>query len=503
MTFTQANPRHSIRPTEEDPLITYDPSSSRLLSYDSSPSTRGVALGTDSFEKAESVRVRYDLVDCYVDICSPVVLQLFHAEFDYGDLRKDFVRGVLQKSELETLQHEIHVHIAGEEEYAVRVRDLPTYKAVSLDVLHRWSFPLVPDTNWNGPTTYRRHAGFFYKEESVVLSPSCDIGENVVLGGGVRIGKGTKVTGSVIGENCDIGDNVEISGCFIWNNVKIEDNCSLFDSILSHDVKVQNGTKISPGTIIGKAITLSPSLPLTPHLRLTHTDMQHLRSSSSSLGEEGAMSPFHEEKNNLFVFHPKKSSPPLVGEEEGEDGEAEKVVMLEDEEVDDDEGEGGEEVALSGREAFRQEINDTLVRGMSENLPIDQIILEIKSLRLAYDATFSDCLELIFPLFMEGCEPKRKSYTAILKKWEKVLGLFCVERDDQVDVIFSLQEFCGNEKSFHKQFCGMLHCLYELDLIEEESIFEWETGEKEEEESPFLHQCTKFLEWLREDEESD
>ena len=59
----------------------------RLLSYDSSPLIHGVTLGTDSFEKAESVRVRYDLVDCYIDICSPVVLQLFHAEFDYGDLR--------------------------------------------------------------------------------------------------------------------------------------------------------------------------------------------------------------------------------------------------------------------------------------------------------------------------------------------------------------------------------------------------------------------------------
>ena len=47
-------------------------------------------------------------------------------------------------------------------------------------------------------------------------------------------------------------------------------------------------------------------------------------------------------------------------------------------------------------------MNDTLVRGMTENLPIDQIILEAKSLRLAYDATFSDCLELIFPLFLEG-----------------------------------------------------------------------------------------------------
>ena len=55
------------------------------------------------------------------------------------------------------------------------------------------------------------------------------------------------------------------------------------------------------------------------------------------------MSTFGEEKN-LFIFHPKKSSPPLVGEEEGEGEKG--FVMLEDVEVDDEEGGEEEEVAL-------------------------------------------------------------------------------------------------------------------------------------------------------------
>ena len=48
-------------------------------------------------------------------------------------------------------------------------------------------------------------------------------------------------------------------------------------------------------------------------------------------------------EGEIFVFHPKKSSPPLVGgEREGREGE----VSLEDEEVDDDEVDEGEEVEL-------------------------------------------------------------------------------------------------------------------------------------------------------------
>ena len=49
-------------------------------------------------------------------------------------------------------------------------------------------------------------------------------------------------------------------------------------------------------------------------------------------------------EGEVFVFHPKKSSPPLVGGEGKRGGEGE--VSLEDEEVDDEEVEGGEEVEL-------------------------------------------------------------------------------------------------------------------------------------------------------------
>jgi hypothetical protein len=33
--------------------------------------------------------------DCHIDVCSPEVLGLFEKEYDYGDLRKDFIKGVL------------------------------------------------------------------------------------------------------------------------------------------------------------------------------------------------------------------------------------------------------------------------------------------------------------------------------------------------------------------------------------------------------------------------
>jgi translation initiation factor eIF-2B subunit epsilon len=97
----------------------------------------------ETFENRASLQLRYDLLDCHIDICAPTVLQLFHAEFDYRDLRADFIRGVLNVSELVELQNAIHIHVTSDNEYAVRVRDLPTYASVSVDVLHRWYAQLL------------------------------------------------------------------------------------------------------------------------------------------------------------------------------------------------------------------------------------------------------------------------------------------------------------------------------------------------------------------------
>jgi len=46
------------------------------------------------------VQVRTDLQDCHVDICAPEVLHLFTDNFDYQQLRRDFVVGTLNEREL-------------------------------------------------------------------------------------------------------------------------------------------------------------------------------------------------------------------------------------------------------------------------------------------------------------------------------------------------------------------------------------------------------------------
>ena len=88
-------------------------------------------------------------------------------------MQRDFVSGVLSEEEL---GNKIHIHEAAHD-YAARVHNLRSYDGVSSDVLQRWSFPFVPDTNllsqdgaW-GPSTFRYNRHNIYKCE--LHRPTC------------------------------------------------------------------------------------------------------------------------------------------------------------------------------------------------------------------------------------------------------------------------------------------------------------------------------------------
>lgn len=69
---------------------------------------------------------------------------LFSDNFDYQNVRKDFISGVLSEEEL---GNQLHAHVLQGGEYAAWVHSIRSYDSVSTDVLQRWSYPFVPDCN--------------------------------------------------------------------------------------------------------------------------------------------------------------------------------------------------------------------------------------------------------------------------------------------------------------------------------------------------------------------
>ena len=125
------------------------------VSSSASSSRRGLRLDAAFFSERDAISVRYDLIETGIYICAPEVLMLFSDNFDYQNIRRDFVSGVLSEEEL---GNKLFVHEVSKE-YVARVHSLRSYDAVSRDILARWTYPLVPDTNLFGSLKLKSGGG--------------------------------------------------------------------------------------------------------------------------------------------------------------------------------------------------------------------------------------------------------------------------------------------------------------------------------------------------------
>ncbi|KAG8807161.1 hypothetical protein FRC17_004613, partial [Serendipita sp. 399] len=246
---------HRTRPKGETAVFTLDAESRQLLHYEGVPATPKLSNATVSraLLKGTELDIRYDLIDCGIDVCSVDVPIIFSDNFHENDLRRDFVTDVLTS---EILGKKIYCHFA-EDGYAARVRDPRTYAAVSRDILGRWCFPLVPDDNHPGGHQYEHLPGNTYlAKDKVILSRNCKIGNNTLIGPGSRLNDTARVEGSVLGENCIIDGGSMIRSSYLWNNVRVGAGCIIKESILGAGVVLEMGVVVERGCLIGEGVVI-------------------------------------------------------------------------------------------------------------------------------------------------------------------------------------------------------------------------------------------------------
>jgi translation initiation factor eIF-2B subunit epsilon len=213
MVFKEVAPHHRTLSLEDDLVVALDASTGQLLHYDNDFASRDVQLDTAAFADHRAIELRHDLIDTRIDICAPELLFQFTDNFDYQDLRADFLHGVVTS---EILGNSIHTHVI-KDEYAARMKDLRTYAAVSTDIVHRWAFPMVPDLNWwqrRDDGDYKLLRRSVYRDRNVTLNRTAVLGGGTVVGGFTTIGAGSRLENCIIGRRCVIGDNVQLSNCF-------------------------------------------------------------------------------------------------------------------------------------------------------------------------------------------------------------------------------------------------------------------------------------------------
>jgi translation initiation factor eIF-2B subunit epsilon len=251
------------------PVFVVDPIKNRCLHYEEiSPlkANKYINIDPELLSEHSEIEVREDLIDCGIDICTPDVLALWSESFDYEVPRRHFLHGVLKDYELNGKT--IHTEFITSH-YAARVNNLRAYDAVSKDVLGRWTYPLVPDSNLLAGQSYKYSRGGICKEDGVILARSCKVGKKTVLGKNTNVGDASIVSNSIIGRNCVIGKNVTIENAYIWDGVTISDGAEIRRAILASDAVIGQNCHIEPGALISFGVVISDNTTVKERARIT------------------------------------------------------------------------------------------------------------------------------------------------------------------------------------------------------------------------------------------
>ncbi|KAK9448360.1 nucleotide-diphospho-sugar transferase [Limtongia smithiae] len=525
MVLREASPLHRTRARAESAIFVLDEKTNQCVHYEEIKTRKHmkyISLEPEIFGKHSDLAIRNDFIDCHIDICSPDVPALFTENFDYSHIRKDFVHGILTS---DLLGKTIFAHVVTDH-YAARVRSLQTYDAVSKDVISRYTYPIVPDSNLLEDQTFQYQRGHIYKEEDVVLARTCRIERCTVVGSGTVVSDGSVIIESVIGRRCKIGKNVTISGAYIWDDVVIKDNAVIRSAIVGNGAVIGEGCQIAPGAIVSYNVKIGNGVLVPGNSRLTKTANVPRPSDSQVVGLDG----------DGFLYD---------DDSEEEDDDYEEVVNssglvynmaslnVSDVSFSSDTANSASQKVKTKRrfstasnntaasedsddESFMREAQSSLERAIAEDHDTDIAALELGTLRLAKNAPFHEVraatitalMSRISMLINSNTMKVKPAVASVLARWSDLFKRQVFDDADQIDLILLIQRDCTRRLQGSAILLHSLNFLYDQDTLDEENILRWWYKEPQRSEDADMIKvgelAQRWVEWLATaEEESD
>ncbi|KAJ3354185.1 hypothetical protein GGF32_002655 [Allomyces javanicus] len=511
-------------------LFCINPTTSRCVQYIPVDDPAGparqhdVALLPEVLADHADVAVRNDLIDCGVDICSVEVLALFSENFDYQDLRRDFVKGILES---DLFVKSIYAHVVADA-YAVRVRSTQLYDRVARDVLCRWTFPLVPDADalaslvtggaatsssaaaHAAPVLYSRNN--VYREKPVLLSRTTVLSKNVLVGRHGSIGAGTVLENCVVGRGCTIGKNVRLSNAYLWDGVTVGDGCTVDHAIVGRNVVLKDGVVVPRGSMIGQGVVVGKGIALPERTRLMVDEEDE--SDATVVGPDGRgckwVAEDEDDSDDEGAMSPELT---MLIEEIGFSPSDLRAYLdrkaLEHDLVDNDAGSESDESDDDAVEDAAEEVRATIQRALDQGHTLDNAMLELNTLKFACNLTFKDVRDEVVPCILAHVFIANDgNFKALLTRWMPVLATMLHGAKDQVDVLETVAAWFAAHLDKAKYLGTVAMVMYDLDLVEEEQFIAWFAAAEKSGETGMPAVCRAvrpFIQWLEEadDDEDD
>ncbi|MCJ1420618.1 hypothetical protein MMC32_006976 [Xylographa parallela] len=523
MVLREAGIEHRTKSRGRRPVFIIDPKKERCLHYEEMTRRpvegRYVNIDPELLSTHGEIEVREDLIDCYVDICTPDVLGLWSDNFDYQSVRKSFLFGVLKDYELNGKT--IHTYIV-RELYAARVRSLRSYDAVSKDIISRWTYPLCPDSNLVRDQAYRLAKGKTYFEDGVVLARGSMVKRRSVVGKNTSIGEGSTVGDSVLGRQCHIGNNVTIEGSYIWDDAVVGDGSVITQAVIANEAVIGRNCTIEPGALISYRVRIADNTTVAGDSRLTtaipsNTDTG-LQTDTNLVGKGGegygyasdsdSDSDNSVDSSHLIYTHPSAtSSASSISTLHSEDDSG-PVYARDTSRRESFVSDHSDESTAQNRD-FHLEATASILDGLSKDDSPDVIHLELLSQRLSANANDHMMRSALVSAFMkrisnmmDGGSAASETVKAVFGKYGDLLAKMGIadkgkeEKVDQVDFLGLVEKECKGRSKGESLLLFVAKECYVLDVVEAEGVEQWwVAGDGQDEGVRRL--VKEFVEWLR------
>ncbi|KAA8915592.1 hypothetical protein TRICI_002237 [Trichomonascus ciferrii] len=517
MVLREGSALHRTRQRTDPGLFVLDQENGRCLRYETAKETGAIALDAEVLEEHDNIAFRNDLIDCQIDICTPDVPALFQENFDYDHIRQDFVKGILTS---DLLGKTIYTHLISKK-YGARVQSAQTYDAVSRDIISRYTYPIVPDSNLVDDQTFNYQLGHIYKENGVVLAQSCHIESGTVIGADTFIGGGSRISKSVIGRRCKIGENVVLDGAYIWDDVVIEDNVTIKQAIVADKAIIKSHANIEPGAVISFNVVIGHGRTIQGNMKVTLKGDDD--DDFTVVGEDGQGMLYYESEVDQ---DDESSSASLHKTTDGLVYSMEHLYMSDTSIISDDEEAQRQRTkkqkhkraySTNSAAAFSDVAGDdsdededfiseavaSINRSIEENHALDVAVLELNTLRMTMNASYEEVREatmtslvgyVVKLINLESFNVKDAT-KKVFVKYAPMIAKQIFEYEDQVHLLQSLQEQCARRPQGGKIFIWAVDTLYDRDILDEDYITQWWDSTQSQTTSKLVTVRQEFQPW--------
>ena len=531
-----------VKPTINDLVVAMDKRNNQILYFEDNYNDESIGFPVEILKSHNLLEVSSTLMDCHIDVCSPEFLLQFSDNFDYHDIRRQFIQN-------EAVNWELGMHIFGYvlgEEYAARVHDPRTYHYICRDIINRWVFPLVPDSLLLPDNSYVHTGKYVYKESGVKIARSARIGAGVVIGRGTVIEENVVLEKTIVGRYCVIKANSLIKDSHLWSRTVINENVCIYSSIVCDNCEVlcnsivPRGSILSFGVIVGNDVTLPEFTRLSRKIWNAETrnadacdknfDCELLGANGEgfvwrTLGSEVTGGCEDSESEDSVREYESKEKLDLeklasIGYTEGLIWKESLRSNTEFELSDEDDSDNEEDFD------FEKNVGDTLITGYKQGHSEDDVLMEVKSIKFAHNKEFSDCISGVMPAILEiildgaKCMEKGSEMVKIMTSAKKnlnkskgwgygILRPLLQENIDGIVLIESLEkEALVDGSPYYGLFRMMLQVLHESELLTEEILGCWISDKRLEENQSRRKlfnepSVQEFVDWLQNDGNSE